>query len=159
MCFSSKHLMNVPNLNKSWKELKLKPVTRLLHHQACESYILSLCYSGGPGLEQDFVSVSVSVNQIGPCWMRILQTGWHVVYRLVFSLFSTWFSAHISEDSSSLMAPRDALWWGGGCGKGLPNGSRDELREVSKGGSTKELQVADFFSDLQLEDLLEDLLP
>lgn len=47
-----------------------------------------------------------------PCWMRILQTGWHVVYRLVLSPFTHWFSAHISEDSSSAMAPRDVLWQG-----------------------------------------------
>ena len=46
------------------------------------------------------------------CWMRILQTGWHVVYRLVLSPFTHWFSTHISEDSSSSMAPRDVLWQG-----------------------------------------------
>lgn len=40
----------------------------------------------------------------------------------------------------------------------MPSGSRDELREISKGGSTKELQVAHFFSDLELQDLLEDFL-
>ncbi len=47
-----------------------------------------------------------------PRWMRILQTGWHVVYRLVLRPFTRWFSAHISEDSSSSMAPRDVLWQG-----------------------------------------------
>lgn len=49
-----------------------------------------------------------------PCWMRILQTGWHGVYRLVLSPspLTRWFSTHISEDSSSSMAPRDILWQG-----------------------------------------------
>ena len=72
-------------------------------------------------------------------WMRILRTGcWHVVYRPVLSPFTPCFSAHTSEDSSSSMAPGDVLWHGGDEGKGgLPNGSRDELREVSKGGCRK----------------------
>ncbi len=47
-----------------------------------------------------------------PRWMRILQTGWHVVYRPVLPPFTRWFSAHISEDSSSSMAPGDVLWQG-----------------------------------------------
>lgn len=47
-----------------------------------------------------------------PCWMRIPQTGWHVVYRPVLSPFTRWFSAHISEDDSSSMAPGDVLWQG-----------------------------------------------
>lgn len=47
-----------------------------------------------------------------PGWMRILQTSWHVVWRLILFPFTCRFSAHISEYSSFSTAPRDALWWG-----------------------------------------------
>lgn len=56
-----------------------------------------------------FVSVSVSKPD-WPSWMRIIQTGWRVVYSLVLFPFIHWFSAHISEDSSSSVAPEDVLW-------------------------------------------------
>lgn len=48
-----------------------------------------------------------------PCWMRIPLDGvWQVVYRLVLSPFTRRFSARISEDSSSSVAPGDVLWQG-----------------------------------------------
>lgn len=89
------------------------------------------CVTVGTLVLSAALSLSWCLNRLAP--LNENPPDWHVVCRQVLLSFTHWFSAHISEESSSSMAPGDVLWheeWG----KGLPYGSWDELREVSKGG-------------------------